>query len=138
MSASSSSLISISPHSNSSSSSLTNFKSLHFQNPLLSFSKTPNFSLILKTPKFFNFYKQIQAYETLEPESLPIEEEELQNDDVYDDDDDYDEEEEEEIEPESPEAGRLYIGNLPYSITSAELSQIFGEAGVVNSVEVIN
>lgn len=47
------------------------------------------------------------------------------------------EDEEEEEEEESPEAGRLYIGNLPYAITSAELSQIFGEAGDVISVEVM-
>lgn len=34
-------------------------------------------------------------------------------------------------------AGRLYIRNLPYAITSAELSQIFVEAGDVISVEVM-
>ncbi|KAK9079234.1 hypothetical protein SSX86_000904 [Deinandra increscens subsp. villosa] len=44
---------------------------------------------------------------------------------------------EEESEPESPEAGKLYVGNLPYAITSAELSQVFGEAGDVDSVEIV-
>ncbi|XP_052626771.1 33 kDa ribonucleoprotein, chloroplastic [Lactuca sativa] len=34
-------------------------------------------------------------------------------------------------------AGRLYIRNLPYAITSAELSQIFVEAGDVISVEIV-
>jgi len=32
--------------------------------------------------------------------------------------------------------GRLYIGNLPYSMTSAQLVEVFEEAGRVLSVEV--
>lgn len=57
-----------------------------------------------------------------------------------------DEEEEEEVEEEdadvkettqaSVEEGRLYVGNLPYTITSSELSQLFGEAGNVVDVQV--
>jgi len=49
---------------------------------------------------------------------------------------------EEEVEEEkqttqaSGEEGRLYVGNLPYTITSSELSQIFGEAGTVVDVQV--
>ncbi|EPS68161.1 hypothetical protein M569_06611, partial [Genlisea aurea] len=35
------------------------------------------------------------------------------------------------------EAGRLYVGNLPFSITSAQLSEIFSEAGGVVSVEIV-
>ncbi|XP_073277167.1 33 kDa ribonucleoprotein, chloroplastic-like [Primulina huaijiensis] len=38
---------------------------------------------------------------------------------------------------ESVEAGRLYVGNLPFTVTPAELSEIFAEAGRVVSVEVI-
>ncbi|KAI3667660.1 hypothetical protein L6452_42729 [Arctium lappa] len=57
----------------------------------------------------------------MEPSAI---EEELQKDDDDDDDDDeeyeYEDEDEDEIEPESPEAGRLYIGHLPYAITSSE------------------
>lgn len=37
---------------------------------------------------------------------------------------------------ESVEAGRLYVGNLPFTVTPAELSEIFAEAGRVVSVEV--
>ncbi|CAH2064315.1 unnamed protein product [Thlaspi arvense] len=35
------------------------------------------------------------------------------------------------------EEGRLYIGNLPYTITSSELSQLFGEAGNVVDVQIV-
>ncbi|XP_027920399.1 33 kDa ribonucleoprotein, chloroplastic isoform X1 [Vigna unguiculata] len=35
------------------------------------------------------------------------------------------------------EAGRLYIGNLPYSITNSQLEELFGEAGTVLSVEIV-
>ncbi|XP_062167204.1 33 kDa ribonucleoprotein, chloroplastic [Alnus glutinosa] len=53
------------------------------------------------------------------------------------------EEEEEEEEEDEPKAlrpsqeGRLYIGNLPYSMTSAQLVEVFEEAGRVLSVEVV-
>ncbi|XP_057506651.1 33 kDa ribonucleoprotein, chloroplastic-like [Actinidia eriantha] len=43
----------------------------------------------------------------------------------------------EEREIESFEAGRLYVGNLPYSMTSSELTEVFGEAGRVVSVEIV-
>ncbi|KAL9242562.1 hypothetical protein vseg_016550 [Gypsophila vaccaria] len=33
--------------------------------------------------------------------------------------------------------GRIYVGNLPYSMTSSELSEIFSQAGHVKSVEMI-
>ncbi|XP_054811737.1 33 kDa ribonucleoprotein, chloroplastic isoform X2 [Prosopis cineraria] len=36
---------------------------------------------------------------------------------------------------DSNEAGRLYVGNLPFSMTSSHLSEIFQEAGNVVSVE---
>ncbi|KAF8052911.1 hypothetical protein N665_1492s0015 [Sinapis alba] len=37
----------------------------------------------------------------------------------------------------SVEEGRLYVGNLPYTITSSELSQLFGEAGNVVDVQIV-
>ncbi|KAL3825714.1 hypothetical protein ACJIZ3_021743 [Penstemon smallii] len=46
------------------------------------------------------------------------------------------EEEENEVS-ESVEGGRLYVGNLPFSLTSSQLSEIFAEAGTVVSVEVV-
>ncbi|KAL1199867.1 RNA-binding protein CP33 [Cardamine amara subsp. amara] len=58
------------------------------------------------------------------------------------------EEEEEEVEEEDAdvkettqasggEEGRLYVGNLPYTITFSELSQLFGEAGNVVDVQIV-
>ena len=46
------------------------------------------------------------------------------------------EQEEEQKVSDSNDAGRLYVGNLPYSITNSELGELFGEAGTVASVEV--
>lgn len=46
------------------------------------------------------------------------------------------EEKEESVESESVEGGRLYVGNLPFSMTSSQLSEIFAEAGTVANVEV--
>ncbi|XP_004494258.1 33 kDa ribonucleoprotein, chloroplastic [Cicer arietinum] len=37
----------------------------------------------------------------------------------------------------SDDAGRLYVGNLPFSITSSQLAEIFAEAGTVVSVEIV-
>nr|CAD1819710.1 unnamed protein product [Ananas comosus var. bracteatus] len=37
--------------------------------------------------------------------------------------------------PATHESGRLYVGNLPFSMTSAQLAEIFGEAGTVDTVE---
>ncbi|KAJ6778544.1 RNA-BINDING PROTEIN CP33 CHLOROPLASTIC [Salix koriyanagi] len=50
------------------------------------------------------------------------------------------EEEEEEGDVEAINArkeGKLYVGNLPYSMASSELAEVFGEAGRVFSAEVI-
>lgn len=38
---------------------------------------------------------------------------------------------------QSRELGRLYVGNLPYSMTGDQLKEVFGEAGRVASVEVL-
>ncbi|URD83061.1 33 kDa ribonucleoprotein [Musa troglodytarum] len=35
------------------------------------------------------------------------------------------------------EVGRLYVGNLPFTMTSAQLAEIFSEAGTVETVEVV-
>lgn len=44
--------------------------------------------------------------------------------------------EEENGAPQFADGGRLYVGNLPFSMTSAQLSEIFAEAGRVVSAEV--
>lgn len=46
------------------------------------------------------------------------------------------EQEEEQKVSESNDAGRLYVGNLPYSTTSTQLAELFAEAGTVVSAEV--
>lgn len=58
----------------------------------------------------------------------------------------YTEEEEEENDPEtlqnsqpkSSQSKRLFVGNLPFSLSSSQLAQLFAEAGNVVSVEVCN
>ncbi|XP_077240573.1 chloroplast RNA-binding protein 33 [Tasmannia lanceolata] len=60
-----------------------------------------------------------------------------------DDEGRYQEDEEEEDDDDdgvisgSNEGSRLYVGNLPYSMTSSQLAQVFQEAGTVDSVEVV-
>lgn len=40
-------------------------------------------------------------------------------------------------EEEGEDGGsRLYVGNLPYSMTASQLSEVFQEAGAVDNVEV--
>ncbi|XP_076952901.1 33 kDa ribonucleoprotein, chloroplastic-like [Bidens hawaiensis] len=131
----SSSLISITTPSNSSSSkeplnSLLKPTSISLSTPKSHFNFKPSYlnqlTLIQSSSYSYN-NNAIQVEQTLESELSEIEEE-LENEE---------EEEEEESEPESPEAGKLYVGNLPYAITASELSQIFGEAGDVNAVEIV-
>ncbi|XP_055818917.1 33 kDa ribonucleoprotein, chloroplastic-like [Solanum dulcamara] len=40
-------------------------------------------------------------------------------------------------QPQSIEDGRLYVGNLPFSMTPSQLSEIFAEAGKVANVEIV-
>ncbi|EEF38282.1 ribonucleoprotein, chloroplast, putative [Ricinus communis] len=47
------------------------------------------------------------------------------------------EEEKEFVPVESNDEGRLYVGNLPYSMTSSELTEVMQEAGSVANVEII-
>ncbi|KAL3642731.1 hypothetical protein CASFOL_013546 [Castilleja foliolosa] len=46
-------------------------------------------------------------------------------------------EEEDNDVSQSSDGGRLYVGNLPFTLTSAQLSEIFAEAGRVVSVEIV-
>ncbi|OVA17133.1 RNA recognition motif domain [Macleaya cordata] len=52
------------------------------------------------------------------------------------DEEDDDKEDEEEV-PEQSEGSRLYVGNLPYSMTSSQLTDVFSEAGRVDSAEIV-
>ncbi|MCD7451537.1 hypothetical protein HAX54_012523 [Datura stramonium] len=40
-------------------------------------------------------------------------------------------------EPQSIKDGRLYVGNMPFSMTASQLSEIFAEAGKVVNVEIV-
>ncbi|XP_057951247.1 33 kDa ribonucleoprotein, chloroplastic [Malania oleifera] len=46
-------------------------------------------------------------------------------------------EEEQKKPPQSRDASRLFVGNLPFSMTSSQLAEIFGQAGRVDSVEIV-
>jgi len=46
------------------------------------------------------------------------------------------EEEEDAVAIKAREEGKLYVGNLPYSMTSSELAEVFEEAGRVFGAEV--
>ncbi|KAB2086879.1 33 kDa ribonucleoprotein, chloroplastic [Gossypium arboreum] len=45
--------------------------------------------------------------------------------------------EEDKVSESGGEEGKLYVGNLPYSMTSSELTEIFSEAGSVAKVEIV-
>ncbi|KAA8516814.1 hypothetical protein F0562_017076 [Nyssa sinensis] len=47
------------------------------------------------------------------------------------------EDDDEQTKAHSAEAGRLYVGNLPYSMTSSQLADVFAETGRVVSVEIV-
>lgn len=67
-------------------------------------------------------------------------EQEQEQEDVEEEEEEEGEEGESEgerLKPASSEDGRLYVGNLPYNITSLQLADIFVEAGAVRSAEII-
>ncbi|KAI3870295.1 hypothetical protein MKX03_029684 [Papaver bracteatum] len=59
-----------------------------------------------------------------------------EEDEDYEDEFSYDDEDDDEDLP-IQESSRLYVGNLPYSMTSAQLTDIFNQAGQVSSVEIV-
>lgn len=74
--------------------------------------------------------------QTTEPQEDTEDEEEDQEFDEYEEDSD-DDDGDDRVESHSAEAGRLYVGNLPYAMTSSQLADIFAEAGPVISVEIV-
>ncbi|KAG2263298.1 hypothetical protein Bca4012_014463 [Brassica carinata] len=98
------------------------------------------FKLVAKCPNPLFLHPNIRRHRLFcaaEDEIPPSSEEE-------DEDEEEEEEENEEEEADgtqttqaSVEEGRLYVGNLPYTITSSELSQLFGEAGNVVDVQIV-
>ncbi|XP_065856657.1 RNA-binding protein CP33, chloroplastic [Euphorbia lathyris] len=96
----------------------------HFPNPYF-----PQFS-----SDFHLACTAFESFESAEDDNVTSEDDlESETEETEDDG----EEEEEEKPSGSNGEGRLYVGNLPYSMTSSQLTEIFQEAGRVASVEVI-
>lgn len=102
---------------------------LNLKSQLLNSSPLSLFHLPLASAAFDGFVvaqdSSTAQLEDSEPEAEPLEKPHEETED-----------EEEQKVSDSNEAGRLYVGNLPYSMTSSELTEIFSEAGNVVSVEV--
>lgn len=68
------------------------------------------------------------------------EDEEDSNEEEYPESEEIDElgqEKEEKQKKKGPQKRRLYVGNLPFSTTTSDLSEIFSEAGGITSVQVV-
>lgn len=88
------------------------------------FNLIPQLFNPLHPPPSFSFHEEEeQQYSESESES-ETEIETLQNSDLKQ-------------EAESTQSRRLFVGNLPFSLSSSQLAQLFGEAGNVISVEIV-
>ncbi|XP_038904039.1 33 kDa ribonucleoprotein, chloroplastic [Benincasa hispida] len=105
------------------------------QNPLKLLNLTihlPNFyPLSFSSPS--HLHSVPPAFDGLEVSDPETEYAEIQESDAEEET----QEEDEQKVSVSREAGKLYIGNLPYAMTSSQLSEVFAEAGHVVSVQVI-
>ncbi|XP_050229305.2 33 kDa ribonucleoprotein, chloroplastic [Mercurialis annua] len=82
------------------------------------------------------FIPKFSAFDTFEED--PDDHISNARDDLQSDPEEYDQEFQNETKPtELDDGGRLYVGNLPYTMTSSELSEVFQEAGRVANVEII-
>ncbi|CAF2020001.1 hypothetical protein Bca4012_079668 [Brassica carinata] len=113
-------------------------------NPLLSFHS--NFKLFYRiTPKPFKLVAKCPTpplflhLNTRRHRLFCAAEDEIPPSSGEEEDEEEEENEEEDADATqaSVEEGRLYVGNLPYTITSSELSQLFGEAGNVVDVQIV-
>ncbi|KAF3442758.1 hypothetical protein FNV43_RR16675 [Rhamnella rubrinervis] len=109
------------------------------------FPKFPPLSLVSFLSHFRRASAAFDGFELKEDTSSAEEHQDPEDPkeaEIYDNQDGQEEEEEEQqqqqkVSRSSVEAGRLYVGNLPYSTTSSQLAEVFGEAGSVVNVEVI-
>ncbi|XVF55876.1 hypothetical protein PTKIN_Ptkin06aG0071700 [Pterospermum kingtungense] len=92
------------------------------------------FSVHLSLPRLPCFSASFDSFQVTEDDQS-IEEEYPETQDI--EEEPQEEAEEEKVSESDGEEGRLYVGNLPYSMTSSELSEIFSEAGRVASVEIV-
>ncbi|XP_031110978.1 33 kDa ribonucleoprotein, chloroplastic [Ipomoea triloba] len=108
-----------------------------FKHPKLT-AHFSNFHVLTRTATFCASADSI--IEAIQEDTQVVEASEQEEEET----DEVEEEEEEEedgdngsVESPSAEAGRLFVGNLPFSLTSSQLSEIFSEAGRVSKVEVV-
>lgn len=137
--------------SSSSSIEALSFTSIHFPlkfaKPKKISTQKPNFyinsppfsavsrSLIFCSSSAFDGVETTQSTECQEEEESGIEEQE-EEEEVEEEEEENEGGNDEGIKSQSAEARRLYVGNLPFSMTSSQLADIFAEAGRVVSVEV--
>lgn len=100
------------------------------------FPKFPPLSLVSSLLHFRRASAAFDGFELKEDTSSAEEHEDPEEAEVHDKQDGQEEEEEPKVSRSIGEAGRLYVGNLPYSMTSSQLAEVFGEAGSVVNVEV--
>ncbi|XP_021289570.1 33 kDa ribonucleoprotein, chloroplastic [Herrania umbratica] len=93
------------------------------------------FSLQLSLPRLHCFSASFDSFQVTEDDQSPGEE--YPESPNVEEPPQQEEAEEEKISESGGEEGRLYVGNLPYSMTSSELSEIFNEAGRVANVEIV-
>ncbi|XP_074270836.1 33 kDa ribonucleoprotein, chloroplastic-like [Silene latifolia] len=138
-----SSLSAIVTPSSSSSTSLTPLPSDHFHS-FTHFSPKPSKhlhkSLFLKPSNFnttplpflfpFHLCHSSSAFGDIESSDISGDDE-VQDSEI-------DETDVEENDVRSSDGGRVYVGNLPFSMTSSQLSEIFSRAGQIKSVEIIH
>lgn len=132
----------------SSSTDKLSFSSIHFPfrvtkpinfsklKPHHDFVKFAPFSLFSRCP-FICALAAFDGFETSQTaEPLDEEEEETATQDEVQGEEEAVEESDGASVLQSIDARRLYVGNLPYSMTSSQLSDVFSECGRVASVEV--
>ncbi|CAH9079899.1 unnamed protein product [Cuscuta europaea] len=100
------------------------FKSKPIEVPKLN----THFSVLRGVPRSPTFRASADAITAIQEDShlVEVEEEEEEEEGEY-----------EGAESQPDDAGKLFVGNLPFTVTSSQLSEIFSEAGHVRNVEVI-
>lgn len=132
-----------------SNSLLFNSRNLPFERSLIPIPPPKHKLFTLKIKPHFSFSSPFTCFSSSSSSSVNLEfsqttetsqetedEEEEQEFDDYEEEEDDDDDRDDKIVSHSAEAGRLYVGNLPYAMTSSQLADIFAEAGPVISVEV--
>ncbi|KAJ9181286.1 hypothetical protein P3X46_009429 [Hevea brasiliensis] len=101
---------------------------IHFRNPLS----------LLFPHHFHPAFASFESFEVAQDDNVTAQDDPQSETEAYQEEEEEEEEEDDELKPtESNEEGRLYVGNLPYSMTSSQLTEVFQEAGRIVNVEII-